>query len=523
MGPRRESVAGPIPFLSASAPGHPRTTESASGPDPERTPHTGRSPRNLASVHTKRPVPHASPTRRGTQLRPSRPTRRHPRRTMKPTDSKAPRSLRTLALGSLFASALLTSCLDAGASSEPNPSTAAAQSPEPTTEAAPADDVAATVVLVEPELEAFQVELLELAFDVASAVPSSPHHKTRGALQEEVATCALRLEQHERALAYAERIANWRRGNTYADVAMFLSERGAGERAAGLIERAREIALATDPDLPQSWRSGRILAKIAYVLVVLDRTAEADRLAGALESSDQGIVDRARARTMEPEDFERRMQAVDEVVRRGDLEQVTYAYEACVELFERFYADEVRRALVLEKLRGSWKQVPIPVRLDITLQLVDVALGQGDPEGALVLLEDAQTVVDGSKWRVRDLVPMRSRLAVMRFRCGDEKGGRAALAHALATYDDEWPDIVDIWRAETLRPVAEGFVALGDRERALSVYRRVVNDGVTNPNSKPRAEDLVATLCSLALHGFEPDEELAEALSAARAGLSDPW
>ncbi|QDU83925.1 hypothetical protein Pla163_10260 [Planctomycetes bacterium Pla163] len=442
---------------------------------------------------------------------------------MKPTDSKAPRSLRTFALGSLFASALLSSCLDAGATSESNPSTATAQSPEPSTPVASSDEVAATVVLVEPELEAFQIELLDLAFDVASAVPSSPHHKTRGALQEEVATCALRLDQHERALAYADRIENWRRGNTYADVAMFLSERGAGERAAELIESAREIALATDPDLPQSWRAGRILAKIAYVLVVLDRTDEADRLAGGLESSDQGIVDKARALTMEPEDFERRMRAVDEVVRRGDLEQVAHAFEACVELYDRFYADEARRALVLEKLRGSWKQVPIPVRLDITLQLVDVALGRDDAEGALVLLEDAQTVVDGSKWRVRDLVPMKSRLAVMRFRCGDEAGGRSALVDALATYDEEWPGIVDIWRAETLRPVAESFFAFGDRERALSLYRRVVSDGVTNPNSKPRAEDLVATLCSLALHGIAPDEELREALSAARAGLSDPW
>ena len=39
----------------------------------------------------------------------------------------------------------------------------------------------------------------------------------------------------------------------------------------------------------------------------------------------------------------------------------------------------------------------------------------------------------------------------------------------------------------------------------------------------PRADDLCATLCSMARNGVEPDSELWKEIRAVYAGLREPW
>lgn len=64
---------------------------------------------------------------------------------------------------------------------------------------------------------------------------------------------------------------------------------------------------------------------------------------------------------------------------------------------------------------------------------------------------------------------------------------------------------------------------MGDTAAALAVYKRAVEEGVHNPNSRPRAEDLSATCCSMALHGVEPDGSLWARMEDIRGRLGDPW
>ena len=78
-------------------------------------------------------------------------------------------------------------------------------------------------------------------------------------------------------------------------------------------------------------------------------------------------------------------------------------------------------------------------------------------------------------------------------------------------------------RAAALRPIAEGYARLGDRDRALELYKRAVEEGVANPNSRPRANDLAATCASLAVVDLEPDAELMARLREVSEGLGDPW
>jgi hypothetical protein len=80
-----------------------------------------------------------------------------------------------------------------------------------------------------------------------------------------------------------------------------------------------------------------------------------------------------------------------------------------------------------------------------------------------------------------------------------------------------------MFRAGALRPLAEAYHALGDRDAALSVYKLAVEEGALNPNARPRAMDLSATCLSLAQSACEPDAELRERLAEMRAGLGSPW
>ena len=77
--------------------------------------------------------------------------------------------------------------------------------------------------------------------------------------------------------------------------------------------------------------------------------------------------------------------------------------------------------------------------------------------------------------------------------------------------------------AGALRSVAEAYFAMGELDLARALYARVVEVGADNPNARPRATDLVATCVSMAVHGFEPDEELEKRLAALQAGLREPW
>jgi len=82
---------------------------------------------------------------------------------------------------------------------------------------------------------------------------------------------------------------------------------------------------------------------------------------------------------------------------------------------------------------------------------------------------------------------------------------------------------VNIYRAGALRPLAEAYQSMGDTAAALTVFKKAVEEGVENPNSRPRVEDLSATCRSMALSGVEPDADLWARLREVFTGLGQPW
>ena len=142
---------------------------------------------------------------------------------------------------------------------------------------------------------------------------------------------------------------------------------------------------------------------------------------------------------------------------------------------------------------------------------------------ALEQLDEAKLLLEGATLTADLRVPLMAGLAELRFQAGRRAEAQSEAAAALALFAAESERFPDIDRADILRPVAEAYHVLGDAAAARALYRRALDEGAANPNSRPRAEDLAATCLSMALHGVEPDAELRARLHEVRDALGPPW
>ncbi|MDY7107931.1 MAG: hypothetical protein SYC29_04765 [Planctomycetota bacterium] len=381
---------------------------------------------------------------------------------------------------------------------------------------APGADVLA--IVVDAPLADDRCELLELAIETATAMPITPHIKNRSRAQEAVVEACFELDQPRRALSCIERIDNWRRGAGYADLAFYCARQGWLDPIPHYLDLAERISEETT-----GWRRDRIRAKIARTHAWLGEEEKAARFEKGAVESEAGKADSVRAMRADEEMFDAQMKQLDRVLATKHLDLVRNALQACTKLFDRFYHDAPRRSRVEETVKTAWSGLPLLVRMEMMMDLVEIALKHDDQDKALQLVNDTQVVLEGFNWTPRYRVPVIARLAGLRYLAGDRERGRADLDGALALYEEKRDRIINIYRAETLHPIAEAYQALGETDLALDVYRKAVEEGVVNPNSRPRAADLTATCCSMAVHGVAPDEPLRARMREIHEGLGDPW
>lgn len=368
-----------------------------------------------------------------------------------------------------------------------------------------------------------QGELLALAFGAASALPVHPHLKNRSREQEAVVETWLALGQPRRALAGLEQIDGWRRGAAYADLAFWCAQHGATAEVQRYLDLALEVAARTEGEDSQDWQRDRIRAGVARTYVWLGQPELAGPLQAGAADSEMGRVDAARAARADAAACDAQLAAVRQIAASGGFDELRNALESCARLFDRFYADTDRRTRIEETIRGSWSKLPTQVRIELLIEMSGIALAHADQATALALVRDAALLLDNAQWTPDVRIAFMSRLAGLRHRAGDGAQARREADAALALFAAERERIVDIDRADTLRPLAEAYQAMGDTQAALSVYAQALDEGVQNPNSRPRAEDLSATCCSMALAGVEPDARLWAKLRQVRDGLGEPW
>lgn len=372
-------------------------------------------------------------------------------------------------------------------------------------------------------LEPWQVELLELAMDAAGALPVHPHIKTRSLAQESVVEACIALGQPRRALECNARIGNWRRGVGYAGLAQHLAERGIEDGVDELIALAEVESRLEGEENPQDWQRDLIRSKIAAALLQLGRAGDAAAFEAGLEDAEYGRVAAAKAALLSRDELDARLAELDALLATATLDQLRSALVAAIELYARAFREPQQRARCEGWIARASLKVPAQIRLEVRLELSRRAVELGDPAEAATQVAQARAVLDGVQWLPEDRVPLTARVAAARFAAGDVETARRELSEARRAYDEGYESIPDFWRGSALRPVAEACVSVGEREQALTLYRRAAEEGVRNPNARPRTEDLVATCLSMARQGLRPDEDLVERLRATRKGLSDPW
>jgi len=370
----------------------------------------------------------------------------------------------------------------------------------------------------EPTISPFQIDLLDLAFRAAGSIPRDPHIKDRSRMQELVVATWMTLDQPDRALVLIPKIDNWRRGACYAELALYEARRGNSDEADRLMALAEQVAESAD-----EWRRDTLNVKLASVHAWLGRQQRADQLESGAGESEIGKVDAALAARLDETKFDEQLKEIDERRASGHFDVVRNALDECVQLFDRFYANEERRAFVEARVRESLASMPVSIRLDLLMHLCRAALKHEDKPKALALVNDAQKVLDSYGWLPEDQIPLQAKLIALRHAAGDMERATGDAAATLVFYERNRERIVDVFRAAALRPLAEAFHAMRDSEAALNVYKAAAQEGAVNPNSRPRAEDLTATCCSMAAIGFEPDAELWSLMRRIVEDLRDPW
>lgn len=424
--------------------------------------------------------------------------------------------LRCAALASLLA----------GCSQEPAPAgrpdaTAGKANPSPAAQSP--NTGTASVKLKDRALAPYRIELLEQAFRCVSKMPEMPHIKDRSTAQYKVVEAMLRLHQPARASARFEQVHNWRQGLCHAALAEYCAEHGPRGAVAPHIDAGKRIAESVRSDEDgQEWYRDRIRARIARALLLLGERAEATKYAGVVVS-ELGAIEAIRARQLEATRIQEQLELLDKVAAQRDFDLTNNAIGVCLELYARFYQDANHRGSIRRRVEASFTHLPVNVRFDALVRLGNVAAEHADKPEAASLAKAAAAQLEAGRWLPGARVVMDARLAELLHRAGDSARAREVLAQAQKLFDAQREQIQSFDRAESLRPIAEAYQAIGDTAAALAIYRRAVEDGAENPNARPRAEDLAATCCSMAVHGVEPDAGLRARLSAIENGLKDPW
>ncbi len=372
--------------------------------------------------------------------------------------------------------------------------------------------------LTDSSIDYHQHQLLDLAFETASLIPLKPHIKDRSRKQEEVILACLELGLPNKALGLIPQIENWREGACYADLAIYCINNGDNQAGLGLLPLAKTISSQTE-----DWRRDRIRVKIAKAYTLLGENEKAQQFNQDVDDSESGKVIGAQASLCDNDTFDETVAALDQQISMGIFDLVKNSLFAYKELFKCFYNDETKRELIYKKIVDSWSVMPQLIRIQLLEQLAEIAIEHADYENAIRHINRASQALSSQHWPQEHQIPAAAQLARLRHRAGDTVKAKADADQLKLNYKDNRESIVNIWRAGALRPLAEAYHAMGDKLAANQMYQTALDESVENPNSRPRAEDLISTCVSMALHSFEPDDELWQRIKQIYKHLGQPW
>jgi hypothetical protein len=380
-------------------------------------------------------------------------------------------------------------------------------------------------------IEAFRRDLLYMAFQAASALPMNPHQKSRGRAQEKVALACLELGQPALALEFGRSIADWRRGNVLADCAHFLATHGDTKAAAEHVATAAQIAQDTGRDADsQEWRRDTILNKVARAQAALGNLDEARKVAASIDPNSGQAFDAgwaatasSRADLVTAEMLDAELAALDGTLVSAGSGQAFNVVAVCVRLYDKFFADAAKRDKVALRVRTRDSKLPPDMHVSGLVELARVAAKHGNTDICTQMLFEAREYLRGTELGTEYTLGIVPVMATIRGQVGATDAAKAELAEGITKYHAERESFRGTKRAEILRPFAEAWHTIGDEAQATGIYELVLEEGMENPNSRPRAHDVSETCLSMARHGFQPNETLRRRIREILDGLGEPW
>jgi tetratricopeptide (TPR) repeat protein len=366
---------------------------------------------------------------------------------------------------------------------------------------------------------AVEAELLAKAFDAATKLPLDPHRKDRARAQQRVVEGCLELGLVSDAKQYASRILNWRRGLCLGKIAVYHAQ--AGQREAAL-EMSREALLHAET--ARDWRGDRIKVVVARAKALLGHSRQANELSVGVEESEAGKLAGVQVGEMNEEEFKERLASIRSQLDPKKFDISRNLLLSVVELHRRNYMREGRRVALEALVKEQGKAMPVFIQMDEHLQpMAETAAKHGDLEHARELVSEIEALFSEYQWKPRHELIRRAEVAKLKAKMGDIDAAAANVHKIRKAYLRDREKIVDIYRAGVLRALAEAYLAVGLYEQAREVYLLALDEGVSNPNSRPRAVDLVDTICSMATAGFAADDAVNARITEICSGLGDPW
>jgi tetratricopeptide (TPR) repeat protein len=365
---------------------------------------------------------------------------------------------------------------------------------------------------------AWRAGMIDDAWSVASSPETRAHERIKSRLQREVAATAIELGMVDTALRHAEAIKDWRRAEVMALAAQALARSGEPDRATALLQGALEGSAGTE-----GWMREQLLTEIAIGLAALGDVDQARQFAGQVPQERTGRVEAELVSGTSLEDLDRQCDAFDAAIATKAFDVVRSGVEGYLAVWKRVPGDGVRVARAEKAIRDAAPGLPIDLQIELRVRMADrlAAVGRRDDAAA----ELAQAC---EQFRNYDFTPdtvgvIARDLARGLLRQGQPGQARRVIQDTLARYRSDTSEVVDIDRADVLRPLAEAMVDAGDRDEALRIWRLALEAGALNPNARPRAEDLCLTCLSMVRSGVEPPADMRATIRSIRSGLKAPW
>ena len=361
-------------------------------------------------------------------------------------------------------------------------------------------------------------DLLDLAFQISTSIPTEPFPSDRAKMQALVAQACIKNGSLIQATQYASKIEGWRQGELFALIGQQYATANETQRARDFAARAMEVA-TNETD----WRRERIVIDTAKIYLQLGDSAKASTLLEGATQAELGKLEAARTAIVLESQLDNQADMFDKAIATKNFDLARGGIDGYLVWLDRVSQDEIRITRALKAIDDALLELPLDLQVKYGIDLADHLHKNLKRDLAILKLDKATEIFSATTFLPEDVAPLGAMIARARIRMGDESSARLLLQRLYSEYSTRREGIVNLRRATSLRALAEGFCELGDRDDAIACYTLALEEGTINPNARPRAEDLGATCISMAEYGISLTPDLKNRIDTIRSSLTYPW